>query len=217
MSNKILIKNKYLKYDMLAEMFNIGVGKSASLLSEIINKKIILDVSKFDVFCCEERNEKLEVFLSKVTDGTLMVSSIEFKEKITGEANLIFPTDKMRVFINLCMNKEMNDYEFDTDFTDIDFDIIKEIGNIVLNSIIGEMSNFLNVSLNYSLPKVKIFDKKKFKLGISNKEQSCFIMLYVTFIIDETEINGAIIIDLTLNSLNELMIIIEKMEDDLYV
>ncbi len=217
MSNMRIIMDKYFKYDMLTEMFNIGVGKAASLLSEIICKKILLDVSKIRVFCGDDRSKNVEAFLSKVTDGTLMVSSIEFEEKITGEANLIFPTDKMRTFINLCMNQQVDNCEPDMDFTDIDYDIIKEIGNIVLNSIIGEMSNLLNISLNYSLPKVKIFDKKSFRYSIENKKDSCAIMLYVTFIIDGTEIKGAIVIDLTLNSLNELMAIIKKMEEDLYV
>lgn len=211
------MKDKYLKYDMLTEIFNIGVGRSASLLSEIINRKILLDVSQIGIFSHEDRKEDLCEFLSKVSEGTLMVSSIEFEEKITGEANLIFPTDKMRTFINLCMNEEIESCENDTNFTDIDFDIIKEIGNIVLNSIMGEIGNFLDVRFNYSMPEVKIFDKESFKMGIDNSQWSCIIMLYVTFIIDKTKIKGAIIIDLTLNSFNELMRVIEKMEEDIYV
>lgn len=210
-----MMKDKNLKYDILAEMFNMGVGKSASLLSEIINKKILLDVSKIDILPCQKLNEDLSTFLSKVTVGTLMVSSIEFEEEITGKANLIFPTDKLRTFLNLCMNQEDHICENDANFTDIDFDIIKEIGNIVLNSIIGEMGNFLNISLNYSLPKVKIFDREDFKSEIKNGKWSYIIMLYVTFIIDGTEIQGAIIINFTLSSLNQLMGIIEKIEDDL--
>ena len=35
------------------------------------------------------------------------------------------------------------------------------------------------------------------------------LILYITFIIDDTEIEGAVIIDLTLNSLNELMELIK--------
>ena len=217
MPNTCTIKDKSLMFDILAEMFNIGIGKSASLLSEIINKKILLDISRFNIFFDCDLNEKnIEKFLSKVTDGTLMVSSIEFEKKITGEANLIFPMDKMRAFINLCLNQESVVCENENNFTDVDIDIIKEIGNIVLNALIGEISNFLNVSLNYSLPKVRFFCKDFFKLKIENKKDSCIILLYVTFIIDETDIQGAIIVNLNLNSLKELMRIIKKMEDELY-
>lgn len=217
MKNKGIAKDKYLKYDMLTEMFNIGVGKAASLLSDIINRKILLDVSQIDIFSCEGQKEDLGAFLSKVSDGALMVSSIQFKEKIAGEANLIFPTDKMRTFINLCVSQEIGNGGNDTNFTDIDFDVIKEIGNIVLNSIMGELGNFLDIPFTYSMPMVKVFDKANFEKGIDDREWSCIIMLYVTFIIDGTEIKGAIIIDLTLDSLYELMRIIEKMEEDIYV
>lgn len=217
MENKENKKDKYLKYDMLTEMFNIGVGKAASLLSDIIDRKILLDVSQIDIFSCEGQKEDLGTFLSKVSEGALMVSSIQFEEKIAGQANLIFPTDKMRIFINLCMNQETYNDENDTNFTDVDFDIIKEIGNIVLNSIMGELGNFLDITFSYSMPMVKVFDRTSFEKGIDDREWLCIIMLYVTFIIDGTEIKGAIIIDLTLDSLYELMRIIEKMEEGIYV
>lgn len=69
MRDKGIMKDKYLKYDMLTEMFNIGVGKSASLLSDIINRKILLDVSQIDIFSCEGNKEDLDKFLSKVQTG----------------------------------------------------------------------------------------------------------------------------------------------------
>ncbi|NME95817.1 chemotaxis protein CheC [Clostridium cochlearium] len=208
-----------LNYDILKEMFNIGVGKAAGMLSEIINKKILLDVPNIEVLNLENSNSEIEKGFSKTLKGTLMISSITFEEKITGQANLIFPAEKMRKFINLCISQKNESIEKDMSFTDIDFDIIKEIGNIILNSIIGEMGNFLDVTLDYTLPKVKLFNntdfKNNIKNNIKNKKEACMLMLYITFIIDDIEIEGAIIIDLTLNSLNNLMKIIEKMEDDL--
>lgn len=204
-----------LNYDILREMFNIGVGKAASMLSEIINKRIILDVPNIEILNIEDQNTEIQEDFFKTLKGTLMVSSITFENKITGQANLIFPAEKMRKFINLCMNEKDVDTEDDINFTDIDFDIIKEVGNIILNSIVGEMGNFLNATLDYTLPKVKLFDRIDFKKNIKNKKEIYILMLYITFIIDDTEIEGAIIIDLTLNSLNELMKIIKKMEDDL--
>lgn len=144
-----------------------------------------------------------------------MVSSIDFGDKITGEANLIFPANKMRRFINLCMDVGDEKDEPDMDFTDMDFDIIREIGNIILNSIVGGMGNFLNTSLKYTLPKVKVYHRIDFAKNIKKKKHLCMLILYITFIIDDTEIEGAVIIDLTLNSLNELMELIKKAEDDL--
>ena len=101
-------------------------------------------------------------------------------------------------------------------FTDVDFDIIKEVGNIILNCIIGEVGNFLAIDLNYTLPEVKVFNRIDFSKDIENNEDMHILLLYITFIIDETEIEGAIIIDLTFNSLNELIKKIDAIEDKLY-
>lgn len=204
-----------LCYDILKEIFNISVGKSAKMLSEITNKKIILDVPNIEILNLESQNMPKESSFTKELQGALMVSSISFGDKIKGEANLIFPANRMRIFINLCIDEEYEDIEEDLDFTDMDFDIIREIGNIILNGIIGGIGNFLNINLEYTLPEVKVFDGKTFEKNYKDKTDLCMIMLYITFIIDDTEIEGAIIIKLTLHSLNELMKLIKKVEDDL--
>lgn len=203
-----------LKGDILKELFNISVGKAAGMLSEIINKKIILNVPNVEFINVKETKIKLEKSVPKVLNGTLMVSSISFEESLTGKANLIFPAKKMRTFINLCLHEEDNIYQ--ADFTDVDFDIIKEIGNIILNCIIGSIGNLLNINLTYALPEVKVFKKIDFNKDVEENENSHILLLYISFIIDDTEIEGAIIINLTFNSLNELMKKIDKIEVELY-
>lgn len=211
-----MMKNKALEYDILEELFNISVGKAASMLSEIIDKKIILDVPNIKILSPEETKDKLFDYLPKVLDGTLMVSSISFKEKLKGKANLIFPAEKMRTFINLCLNQEGINESNDMDFTDIDFDVIKEIGNIILNSIIGGIANNLDINLNYTLPKVKVYQRIDFEKDIIDKDYMHVLMLYITFKIDSIAIDGAVVVDLTLNSLNELMKKVSKVKDEIY-
>lgn len=203
-----------LQFDILKEMFNIGVGKSASMLSEIVNKKILLSVPHVELIDYHQQREKH--FPEKLPAGTLVISSITFKNRLVGEADLIFPANKMRKFLDLCKGEDSGAWDQGTDFNDIDLDIFKEVGNIILNSIVGELGNFLGISLSYSLPRVSLLAEKDFENTLKDKEVLYRLMLYITFVIDGTEIQGAIIIDLTLNSLQELIKIIKKMEDDLY-
>ena len=207
------MSKRELTDDILKELFNISVGKAADMLSEIINKKIVLNIPNMEILDMKNKKNKLDNYLPKVLDGTLMVSSISFKKILTGKANLIFPIRKMRTFINLCLNEEDNNNQMN--FTDVDFDIIKEVGNIILNCIIGEVGNFLEIDLNYTLPEVKVFNRIDFSRDIENNEDMYILLLYITFIIDETEIEGAVIIDLTFNSLNELIKKIDAIEDKL--
>lgn len=207
------MNKKSLRYDILKELFNISVGKAASMLSEIVNKKILLNVPNLQVLKSNEYKPKLEEYIPKFFDGTLLVSSIKFNEKLTGEANLIFPADKKKTLVDLCLKGEQIDESDVTELSDVDYDIIKEIGNIILNSIIGGVGDYLQIKLNYSLPEVKVYNKINFEKDVQNKSYDYVIILYITFNIDGTEIVGAIIIDLTLNSLNELIEKIDDLED----
>lgn len=208
------MKISQMKYDILKEVFNIGVGKSASMLSEIVKKRVLLNVPHLELICYE--NGPVNPLPEAIWKGTLVVSSICFRDKLAGEANLIFPADKMRQFLNLCQGEGQECYLYDLEFDDIDLDIIKEVGNIVLNSIVGELGNFLCLELNYSLPQVKLLSRQEIMANRQNQDYLYRLVLYITFVISDTEINGAIIIDLTLNSLNEIINILDKMEVDLY-
>ena len=197
-----------LSYDILREIFNIGVGKAAEMLSEIIDRKIILSVP--DILILEKEDKKIEEVQS-FPIGTVMVSSIDFEKDINGKARLIFPANKMRPFLDLCKGEDGDE---DFGFTDLDFDILKEVGNIILNSLVGEIGNFLNLQLKYTLPVVDLIQEDDFKRLVS-REKSSNIILYISFLVEEIEIDGAIIIDLTLESLRDVSKIIKMMEEDL--
>ncbi|HOO27670.1 MAG TPA: chemotaxis protein CheC [Lachnospiraceae bacterium] len=218
------MKQDEMYYDIITELFNISVGKAAGILSEIVNRKIILDVPEIKLILKEEDAVDLDACISDKISGALMVSSISFENNLKGKANLIFPTEKMKKFIHLCMNEEVagkDDFfsisEEEMDFTPIDFDVIMEIGNIVLNCIMGEIGNFLKVNFNYSLPDVKIFDRQTFYNDSENDGYSHVLVLHITFVIDEIEIEGAIIVDLTLSSIQILLEKIKELEAEFHV
>ncbi|MHC1682417.1 MAG: chemotaxis protein CheC [Clostridiaceae bacterium] len=193
------------KEDILKELFNISVGKSASLLSEIIEKRIILNIPDLRILDINKNTEEIDQYIAKVIEGSLMVSSISFKNKLEGRASLLFPAEKMRSFINLCMHETIDIETYDTNFTDVDFDIIKEIGNIVLNSIIGEVGNYINIKFNYTIPEIKLINDINVSSILEEEGYTYILMLYINFKIEDTKIDGAIIINLTLKSLDELL------------
>lgn len=203
-----------IRKDILKELFNIGVGKSASILSEIIDKKILLDVPDIEILDLKANKDQLNKHFNDIMDGTIMVSSISFEEKSAGKASLIFPADKMRNFINLCLHEDSDDEYNDLNFTDIDFDVIKEVGNIVLNAIIGEIGNYVDIKFNYMLPDIKVFNNMDIEQFIENEGYTYILMLYVTFNIESSKIEGAIVINLTLKFLDQILEKIYMMEVD---
>lgn len=67
---------------ILKEIFNVGVGKSASLLSEIVKRRIFLNVPHLELV--DLNKSVAELHPHGLPDGTLVVSSIRFKEKLAG-------------------------------------------------------------------------------------------------------------------------------------
>ncbi|NLL81713.1 MAG: chemotaxis protein CheC [Tissierellia bacterium] len=204
-----------LACDILKEIFNIGVGKAANMLSQMLDKKILLDVPNIEIIEANKTEIDLIKYFNKDLKGTIMVSSISFQEELNGEANLIFPADKMRTIINLCIEEDVR-YDEEMGFTDIDFDVIKEIGNIILNSIIGEIANSLDKGLSYTLPNIMIFEMTDFESRIKSMEDMNSLLISISFIIDQVEIEGAVIISFTISSIKEIMITLNRMEDNLY-
>ncbi len=205
-----------LRNDILKEIFNISVGRAASMLSEITDKKILLSVPNVKISDMKNKAFKLDDYIPQIIDGTLMVSSISFGEKLSGKANLIFPAEKTRTLINLCIKSDDIPNNYSANFTDIDFDVIKEIGNIILNCIMGGLADHLSIKFNYALPEVKVFNRIDFSKDIVNNEYMHILILYITFVIDDTEIQGAVVIDLSLNSLMDLMEKLDEIGGKLY-
>lgn len=207
--------NSDMTQDILKELFNISVGRAAGILSDIVGQKIHLNVPNVKILKASSGSYAIDEYISMKKNGTLMVSTLSFKENYTGKASLIFSAEKMKKFISLCLQEEQSDSD-DMDFNDVDFDIIKEIGNIILNCIIGETGNLLNISFKYTLPEVRLFNAMEFKYDYLNTDNVYVLILYITFVIGDTEIEGAIIVDLSLHSINDLLTRIHKLEESLY-
>lgn len=204
------MNNMNLELDILRELFNISVGKASSLLSEIIDRKIILNVPEVRILDMDN-NINMQDFLPEKPDGIFMISSISFDYELEGKASMIFSAEKMRTFIDLCLNNDETEDYHEISFSDIDIDVIKEIGNIVLNAVVGEIGNLLDLKLTYSLPEVKEYKKDEF---FENKFSS-LLVLNITFLIENTKIEGAIFVHLTINSFSELMLKINEIKDEL--
>lgn len=200
----------FSREDILRELFNVGVGQAASTLSEIIDKKINLDVPDVRILNMKRGKAELDAFLQQVTEGAAMVSSISFNRQLEGTVSLIFPADKMHQFIGLCLHEEHNENN-NLEFSDVDFDTIKEIGNIILNAIIGELSNTVRIPVEYTLPEVTVLQSARADLLVTDASYHLVLMMYITFNIEGTSIDGAIVINMTLKSLDAILDTIDKL------
>lgn len=199
-----------MKEDILKEIININVGQAASLLSEMVNKKIELKVPKLRIL--DGETDFSQEDCPNLLKGALMVSSIKFENELNGKAELIFPANHIKELTSLCTGEECFDLET---FTDTDFDVIKELGNIILNAVIGGLGNFLNMNIDYSMPEVKLFDTIEVQEVLKKKKKANILILFVNFKIGGTQVNGALIVTFTIDSMRDLMDKLDEVEKGL--
>jgi chemotaxis protein CheC len=198
-----------LQKDVLVEIMNTNIGFAASLLSEMVNQKVLLSVPELDL----KKGSEFDFvdFLSRTSDfKTSVLSSISFGKNFSGNAYIIFPTDKAKDLVLACTESDC-DYS-DDDFNKLtteDLDVLKEISNIIFNAVIGEFGNLLGVKLEYTLPRIEM-------TIIDNVEDTIlpedihFLTMYTSFLLSKSQVKGMIFLALSVDS--EQMLI-NKIDD----
>ena len=192
-----------LQKDLLKEYINVFIGQAANMLSEMANQRVLLSVPEVEIVNMAED----EVLSSELfSHGHIVSSSMKFGNDFSGRAMLIFPAKKAKLLVDACMgmeSEEIQDEEFH--LIDTDFDVLKEISNVILNSVIGEFSNLLDTTVEFSIPDVELLFVSENEQKMYLKNDIYMLMLYTSFQLAEAEVEGVVIVALGMNSLNKLI------------
>jgi len=196
-----------MQKDVLTEMINVYIGKAASLLSEMVNQRILLTVPEIDLISVSSADQFSNRFSPIFTPGHIISSSMRFGESFDGKAYLVFPAEQAKLLVNACLGEDLDgqDPEDISGFIDTDFDVLKEISNVILNAIIGEFSNFLGTKLEYSLPEIEVIYVSESEQKPLLKDSTYILILYTSFLLAETKVKGVIMIALSMNSVTWLI------------
>ncbi|KOY82108.1 hypothetical protein I6G82_01160 [Lysinibacillus macroides] len=201
--------------DILKELYNVFVGEAANLLSEILQKRIFLSVPEIKLLSLHELKSSEKENLIPVLNGTVLSTSLKFGNVFSGRADFIFPAEQIKYVTALCLGEEyiVEDTEFS--FNDEDFDIVKEIGNIILNSIMGGMGSLMEMKLEYDVPQVILHNAGEFCKALVSSEESNLLLLYVSFGVDNSKVLGLILIKFSLESVEFLIQKVNEISRDL--
>jgi chemotaxis protein CheC len=130
--------------DALQEVVNIGVGYAASLLNDMVTSPIALQVPVVKVLFAPDA----AIMLGKEIDSNKLTAvRLGFQGFLNGKAELIFPAKSASLLVATVTGEDLDSPDLDA----LKIGTLTEIGNIVINSIIGSISNLLNYQLTYSL------------------------------------------------------------------
>ena len=188
--------------DFLTEMINIGIGKGAKVLNTMVRSHIQLRVPSVRILTSSELIKELDFHC----DEKLSAVNLEFDGNISGYAELIFPSDSASTLVTIFTGE----YDENPPMDETRAGALCEIGNVVLNAVMGSISNILKLSFNYTVPHYieglvdTLFPHK-------NVQAIPAILLARTrFNIQEMEIEGDIVLLFKMGSFDILLNAIEK-------
>ena len=188
--------------DALSEIVNVGVGRAAGSLSELIGSRIDLCVPEITLVDRDKIDNQAESGMSVIQ---------AFDGAISGSALLMFPIASGRKLAALLVGSDESD-----DLPEFEISgILSEVGNIVLNGVLGSLANAVDVDLAYKVP--DFFANESFS-GLMDKGDNQSSMLGgpvlladARFSVESADIQGSVVLAFRLGSLESLLEQLQKL------
>ncbi|MCP1133908.1 chemotaxis protein CheC [Paenibacillus polysaccharolyticus] len=195
-----------LQKDLLTELVNVYVGQAANMLSEIVDKHIVLNIPEVELISIKEVDPEDRRYNILFAEGHLFRSSLQFGYQFQGKAFLMFPAEQAKVLANMCLGELTENVDAnDCLLMDTDLDVLQEISNVLLNAIIGEFGNFLEIKLEYVLPDIELLHVTRTDPQILLQNEVYILVLHTSFLLADTDIKGIIVIALSMDSISSLL------------
>lgn len=175
-----------LHLDALSEVFNIGAGRAASALSEIVNEEVKLSVPSVEFRKCSELNSKV----LSLDQSQLGVVRQHFAGAFNADASLLFTEDSALEIMRDMMGSQMSIEEI----AEFEQEAMCELGNIILNACLSAMADMLNIQLESSLPHYQVCNCEDLIQSIVGEQDQLYIMiLHIDLEIERRQVNGRLI------------------------
>lgn len=186
-----------LQIEILKEVINIGVGKSAELLNTMIQSHILLDVPEVKIIKYDNYNSFVEHF----DEADYAVITLPFNGELNGFSKLIMTSDHAAKLVDAFIGKSGAGIDMDS----LRIDILSEIGNVIINAVMGTLSNMLNISLDYIVPNYEQGNRDILIPEEMLKSESTILFAKTRFKIEEFEARGNFAVFFKVKSFNTLV------------
>lgn len=130
--------------DAMREIGNVGAGNSATALSQIVNKKIDMDVPRVSVVPIEDVPD-----LVGGPDALIVAVFLRVYGKAPGNILFLMPKENAFYLADDLMGRPHGTTQ---ELDEMSVSAIKEVGNILSGSYLNAFSHFTNISMLPSIP-----------------------------------------------------------------
>jgi len=192
--------------DALKELVNIAFGLTASKLSEISNRRVVLEVPVVAIHPMADLSRELESF---VTGEVATVHQV-FSGPVSGDAILLLNYEGAVRLSNLLVEEHLRSPRFDTSTGEV----LTEVANMLLSACLGVFGNVLQVHVTFSVPRLHLDSLGHFltSITIGHDGLRYAVLITASFRIVDQGVDGRIVIVLGVSSLERLVQAVEKWE-----
>lgn len=185
-----------LDIDALTELFNIGLHRAASSLSELTGQRIIVDLPQLWVCPIEETHARLIELLQ----GDLATVHQIFRGTVTGDAVLVLQYESAARLATLMTDGEV---AIGGRLDQSAREVLAEIGNVILSSCLSSFGDMLRVSVSFSVPRIHVESLEGMlrSLQVDNEDLHFALLAATQFRLSEEEVGGYLIIAVGVSSL----------------
>jgi chemotaxis protein CheC len=204
-----MIQLTSLQEDALIELLNIGFGRAAASLSQLTGHRVLLEVPAVSVHPVGEVARTLETV---VRSDVASVHQI-FSGPVAGDALLILDHAGASMLKELLTNEAALPLAIDASAREV----ITEVGNILLNACLGTFGNLLKVQVTFSVPQLSLASVGAIleSLRVNREGLQYALVIRAGFKLRDAEVQGYLIIVLSVASLDRLIRAVEEWEQNL--
>jgi chemotaxis protein CheC len=192
--------------DILKELINIGVGRAAGMLNDMLQSRVQLQVPYVKIFSSLTLQEEM----GELGSEKLSTVRLTFKGPFSGIASLVFPPDSAGKLVDILTDEEPVTPDLDS----IRIGTLTEVGNIILNGVMGSIGNVLEKHIDYSVPTYMENNIESLLLADGLDANTTILLAHTRFTIKQLQIEGDIILLFEVGSFDALLTAINAINID---
>lgn len=187
-----------LQKDAIAELLNIGMGRAAASLSEMVNESVELSVPNVEFL---KRNEAIEQLQAEIGNEVTAIKE-SFSGSFWGDALLLFPENQSLALVRALLKDENLPVNV---LSEMEQEALTEVGNIILNACLGSLANIFKQNLSFELPQYSHGNCEQVLSGGHESEASeGLLMVQMNFSLQKTKVNGYLTLLMDVDSMQSL-------------
>lgn len=137
-----------LHIDVLKEIGNIGAGNAATSLSQMLSKRIDMNVPEVSILKYDDAIQSIGG-AENVVVGIL----VSFNGDIDGVILFLLKKKFVHLILNSLMGTELSNFE---DISEMELSALSEIGNIMVSSYVNSIATLTSMSIDITVPSLNI-------------------------------------------------------------